>query len=97
MPVFSPSDVQKQLEKVKLKKAVPTGDIPPLLTRMFAAQSSVPVCDVINSSARLGQWSKLYKRERVTPVPKVFPPKSSEEIRNISGLLTLKKVAEKMN
>ena len=65
IPVFSPTDVQRQLEKVKLKKAVPSGDIPPLLTRMFAAKLSVPVCDAINSSVRLGQWSKLYKRERV--------------------------------
>ena len=32
----------------------------------------------------------------MTPVPKVFPPKSSDELRNISGLLTFNKVAEKM-
>ena len=45
---------------------------------------------------KLGQWSKLYKSESVTPVPKVFPPKSPDELRNISGLLTFNKVAEKM-
>ena len=34
--------------------------------------------------------------EIVTPVPKVFPPKSIYEFRNISGLLNLDKVAEKI-
>ena len=35
IPVFSPKDDQRYLEKVKLKKSVPPGDIPPLLTRTF--------------------------------------------------------------
>ena len=96
VPKFSPIDVQKNLEKIKTNKSVPLGDIPPKLTRMFAVQLSVPLCDIINSSIKLGQWSKLYKSESVTPVPKVFPPKSPQELRNISGLLTFNKVAEKM-
>ena len=32
----------------------------------------------------------------VTPVPKCFPPKSPEELRNISGLLTFDKVSEQL-
>ena len=63
---------------------------------MFAAQLSVPLCDIINSFIRLGQWSKLYKIESVTPVPKVYPPQSPEDLRNISGLLTFNKISEKM-
>ena len=96
VPSFSPLDVQKNLEKIKTNKSVPPGDIPPKLTKLFAAQLSVPLCDIMNSSIRLGQWSKLYKRESVTPVPKTYPPKSPEELRNISGLLTFNKVSEKM-
>ena len=45
---------------------------------------------------RLGQWSKLYKKESVTPVPKTYPTKSPEDLRNISGLLTFNKVSEQM-
>ena len=45
---------------------------------------------------RLGEWSKLYKSEMITPVPKTFPPRSVDELRNISGLLTFNKVAEKL-
>ena len=39
---------------------------------------------------------KIFKLELVTPVPKVFPPKTIDELRNISGLLNLDKVAEKV-
>ena len=75
---------------------MPPGDIPPKLVKQFAAQLSTPLCDIINSSIKLGSWAKLWKCESVTPVPKSFPPKSPEELRNISGLLTFDKIAEKM-
>ena len=81
---------------MKTNKSVPPGDIPPKLLKMFAAQISIPLCDVVNSSIKLGVWSKLYKCESVTPVPKVPSPKSPEELRNISGLLTFNKIAEQM-
>ena len=45
---------------------------------------------------KLGKWSKLYKSEMVTPVPKVFPTKSPEDLRNISGLLTFNKISEQL-
>ena len=96
IPQFLPIDVQRHLERVKENKAVPPGDIPSKLVKRFAAQLSVPLCDVINSSMRLGKWSKLYKSESVTPVPKCFQPMSPEELRNISGLFTFNKVSEAM-
>ena len=63
---------------------------------MFAAEISIPLSDIVNASMRLGAWSKLYKAEMVTPVPKCFPPKSPDELRNISGLLTFDKVSEQL-
>ena len=96
IPRFNPDDVRMNLEKIKTNKSVPPGDIPPQLIKQFAKQLSVPLCDIINSSILLGKWSKLYKNEMVTPVPKIFPPGSPEDLRNISGLLTFNKVAEKM-
>ena len=52
---------------------------------------------MINSSIRQGKWPNLFKLETVTPVPKVYPPKNVEELRNISGLLNLDKVFRKRN
>ena len=96
VPKFSPKDVQKHLEWIKTRKSVPPGDLPPQLIKMFAKQLSVPLCEILNSSIAQGKWSKLWKCEMVTPVPKVYPPKTPEDLRNISCLLTFNKVCEKM-
>ena len=93
---FTPKRVGKKLLKLKTNKSVPPGDIPQNLIKVFAAQISIPLCEIINASIRLGAWSKLYKCESVTPVPKVSCPQSPEELRNISGLLTFNKIAEQM-
>ena len=79
IPKFTPSQVKQKLEKIKTNKSVPPNDIPPRIIKMFASEISIPLCDIINASIRLGAWSKLYKAEMVTPVPKCFPPKSPEE------------------
>ena len=96
VPCFKPYQVQEHLKKVKTNKAVPPGDIPSKLIKIFAAELSTPLCHIINSSIRLGAWGRLYKSESVTPVPKVFPPKTVDDLRNISGLLTFDKIAEKL-
>ena len=49
--------------------------------------------DVINSSIKQGIWPDIYKLEIV---PKVFPTKQIDELRNISGLLNMDKIAEKL-
>ena len=94
IPTFNPRDVQRKLENIKTNKSVPPGDIPPKIAKLFAKEISFPLCDIINSSIKLGKWSKIYKKESITPVPKVFPPQSPEELRNISGLLLFNKIAE---
>ena len=96
IPIFLPIVVQRNQEKIQTKKSVPPGDIPPLLTKQFAAQLPIPLCHIINSSVRLGQWSRLYKAESVTPVPKSYPPESPDDLRTISGLLTFNKISEKV-
>ena len=72
------------------------GDVPAKLLKHFSKQLAIPVADVINASIKQGSWPEIFKLEIVTPVPKVFPPKSIDELRNISGLLNLDKVAEKI-
>ena len=47
-------------------------------------------------SIQRGKWPELYKREIVTPVPKKHPPKSLDDLRNISGLLSFNKIAEQL-
>ena len=96
IPVFTPQQVRQKLQSIKVNKSVPPNDIPPKILKLFAAEISVPLCDVINSSLKTGSWSALWKAEIITPVPKIFPPKSPEDLRNISGLLTFNKIAEQL-
>ena len=96
VPRISPKDVLKHLRKVKTNRAVPPGDIPPNLIKLFANELAIPLCHIINSSIEDGVWGKIYKIESVTPVPKVYPPQTVNDLRNISGLLTFDKIAEKI-
>ena len=82
------------LSQLKTNKSTPPGDFPVKLSKMFAAYLAEPLCDVINTSVRRGEYPKIYKFEVSTPVPKQYPPKDTSEIRNISGLLTYDKIME---
>ena len=44
-----------------------------------------------------GVWPDIFKCKIVTPVPRVFRPLVISDLRNISGLLTMNKLAEKFN
>jgi hypothetical protein len=37
----------------------------------------------------------MWKVEHVTPVPKIYPPERLKDLRKISGLLNLSKIADK--
>ena len=95
VPRISPKDVLKHLRKVKTNRAVPPGDIPPNLIKLFANELAIPLCHIINSSIKDRVWGEIYKSESVTPVPKVYPPHTVNDLRNLSGLLTFDKITEK--
>ena len=96
IPVVTEKDVQEILEGMDINKSTVNGDIPAKLLKHFSKQLAFPVANVINSSIVQGIWPSILKLEIVTPVAKVFPPKSMDQLRNISGLLNLDKVAEKI-
>ena len=84
------------MQEIDPKKSNVSGDIPAKILKKFARSFALPVSNVINSSIREGVWPEIYKLEIVTPVPKQFPPKEIDHLRNISGLLNLNKIAEKL-
>ena len=95
VPQFEPARVWILLSQLKTNKATIKGDFPSKLTKMFAAYLAEPLTDIVNTSIRQGEYPKIYKFEISNPVPKQYPPKSTSEIRNISGLLNLDKIMEK--
>ena len=73
-----------------INKSTVNGDIPAKLLKHFSKKIAFPVANVINSSIVQGIWPSILKLEIVTPVAKVFPPKSMDQFWNISGLLNLR-------
>ena len=104
VPEFSEKDillisfacVEKILEKNNANQSIPKGDIPPKIIKKFAKCLSVPLATNVNSYIKEGFGTYIFREETVTPVPKVQPPKSIEDLRDISGLLTFDIVAEKI-
>ena len=96
VPQFHPSQVWLMLAQLKTNKSTVPGDLPAKLCKQFAAYLAEPLADIINTSVKRGEYPQLYKIEVCTPVPKVYPPQTTSQIRNISGLLTFDKVMEKL-
>ena len=96
IPQVTVDEVKDLLAQMVTSKSNIKGDVPAKLLKQFAEQIAIPVADVINSSLKQGIWPNIFKLEIVTPVPKVYPSKNIDELRNISGLLNLDKIAEKI-
>ena len=71
-----------------MKKKVSTviGDIPWKIIREFSVELSTPLSNIFNSATLGGVWPNIWKCEVVTPVPKVYPTISVDELRNFSKI-----------
>ena len=96
IPKSEEHEVQEVLEKMETNKSDVQGDIPAKILKLCSALLTKPITDIINSSIRKGVWPEIFKMEIVTPVPKKKPTKTMDQLRNISGLLNLSKIAEKL-
>ena len=96
IPHVSQSSVLQELKHIKVKKAQPPGDIPSRILKDFAVHISKPIANIFNTSISQGTWPKVWKKEVVTPVAKVFPPAIMKNLRSISGLPTLDKILERL-
>ena len=55
IPHISQSSVLKELKEIKVKKAIPPGDIPSRILKEFAEILSKPIANIINSSIKRGR------------------------------------------
>ena len=96
IPQFHPSQVWFALSRLDVNKATVPGDLPAKLIKQFATYLAEPLTDIFNTGLRKGEYPQIYKFEVCTPVPKVHPPQSTSQLRNISGLLTFVTFFEKL-
>ena len=79
------ASTQRELQKVKCRKATGPDNIPPWMVNNYAHLLAAPVTAIFNSSLREGKLPDLWKTATVVPVPKKHPPGSLEnDIRPIS-------------
>ena len=94
VPIVTEAEVSEIISKMDPSKSTIDGDVPAKVLKNFSDSLAKPVTNVINAAIKQGCWPDILKLEMVTPVPKKFPPKTIEEMRNISGLLNMDKIAE---
>ena len=78
------------------KAATQEGDLPMRVIVEFAEELAIPLANVINESLIQGVYSKIWKIETGTPVPKVYPAENLSQLRKISGLVNFSKVTDKI-
>ena len=93
-PLFQPIIVHEKIQKMRKKSSNVPGDIPWKLIREFSVEIAEPLCNILNSATLEGVWPQLWKHEYITPVPKVYPPKSVDNLRKISGTKNFSKIYE---
>ena len=96
IPQFTEAEIQEVLSTMDTNKSNVNGDISVKVLKNLSKYFTKPVTHLLNASLKEGKWPDIFKMEIVTPVPKQFPPKDIDQLRNISGLLNLDKIAEKL-
>ena len=95
-PLFEPYQIHERIRKMKKKKSTIMGDIPWKIIHEFSVELAEPLCHIFNSCSLDGIWPKIWKHEIVTPVPKTYPPQSTDDLRKISGTKNLSKLFESL-
>ena len=104
LPCFLPAEKPPQvnifqvLEKIKqVKKTRSTlpVDLPDILRNECAIDLAEPMTDIVNSCLTQGTFPEFWRREWVTPVPKIAEPENMSDLRKIASTSDYSKIFEK--
>ena len=84
-------EIYEILKKRKQKKSSVSKDIPHKLKKEFLPELAKPISYIFNSISENGIYPKQWLTEFVTPIPKVSPPETEDDLRNISLTADLSK------
>ena len=93
-PQVQEYEVYCKLRKLNNTKSTYDIDIPNKLRNEFAVELTTPLTDIINTSLNEQLYPTLWKKETVTPAPKVTHPKTVRDLRKISSTSDFSKVME---
>ena len=94
VPILSTYDVYRRIIRAKKPNSLVPGDLPTKLVKTFADILAGPVTDIYNHISLTSEYPRQWKVEHQVPIPKVFPPSSEDDLRNISKTPFLSKVYE---
>ena len=87
-------EVYAKLKKVKNTKGTLPIDLPNVLRNEVMVELTVPLTHIINACFTSQVYPALYKREWVTPVPKIKEPDLITDVRKIAGTSDFNMVLE---
>ena len=81
----------EKVRKKKLKNSTVARDIPKKLKKEFLPELAKPASFIFNSITSTGMYPRQWVTEYVSPIPKVNPPETEDDLRNISLTADLSK------
>ena len=96
IPVIEAHEVYEYLKRIKTNTSTVKDDVPAKIIKEFAPELSTPMADIISCMVTRGEFPNIWKLEMVSPAPKKYPTPTINDLRKISGLKNLSKIAEKV-
>ena len=93
-PTLSISAVFKRILEAKKPNGIVPGDLPKQLIKQCALELAKPAHLIFNSISKSSIYPSKWKTEHQVPIPKVNPPASEDDLRNIAKTPFLSKVYE---
>ena len=93
-PKLTTHDVLSRILKAKKPNGLVPGDLPKKVVQKCAPTLAIPVAMIYNKITQCAEYPESWKIEHQIALPKVFPPETEDELRNIAKTLFLSKVYE---
>ena len=84
-PVLEEWQVYKKLQKSKKPNSLIPGDLPVKLVKEFTPELATPITRIYNRITQTAEYPRPWVVEYQLPIPKVHPPLSEDDTRNIAS------------
>ena len=93
-PVLDEFEVYNKLRKSKKPNSLVPGDLPIKIVNEFTPELAKPVCQIYNKITETAVYPRQWVEEYQLAIPKVKPPMSEDDLRNIASTAYLSKQYE---
>ena len=93
-PILSEHEVYRKLVKAKKPNSTVPGDIPVKLVKEFSPELAAPITKIYNRITETAEYPRQWVTEHQIVIPKVNPPLSEDDTRNIASTPFFSKLYE---